>query len=212
MLWNGLDHLSDILQVLNFLLLLQDSTNNELMKHLQEQDNVLNEQTDVYLKSIIKKLDMILGRRIGMEKYEEVVDMIVMREKGGDMHEYKEIMEELMEELEKKDKELYDKTMHKLEDVAYDISLDEAKKIVINMKPFGEHWTYDQVKNYIEQKGIYNCYIKYYMVMNMMYNDYYAVAVNYGHQDDADFFFQLSIAFINDEDAKPHKVVKYFIY
>ena len=212
MLWNGLDHLSDILQVLNFLLLLQDSTNNELMKHLQEQDNVLNEQTDVYLKSISKKLDMILGRRISMEKYEEVVDMIVMREKGGDMHEYKEVMEELMEELEKRDKELYDKTMHKLEDVAYEIKHDEAKKIVVDMKPFGEHWTYDQVKSYIEQKGIYNCYTKYYMVMNMVYNDYYDVAVNYGHQDDADFFFQLAHAFINDEDAKPHKVVKYFIY
>ena len=210
--WTGMDHLSDILQVINFLLLLQDSTNNELMKHLQDQDNILNEQTNVYLKSINKKLDMILGRRKNMEKYEEVVDMIVKKEKGGDMHEYKEIMEELMEELENKDKDLYERTMHKLEDVAYEITHEEAVKIVRDMKPFGEHWGYDQVKDYIEKKGIYKCYIKYYMVMNMMYNDYYDVAVNFGLQNDADFFFQLAHAFITDEDAKPHKVVKYFIY
>ena len=78
--WTGMDHLSDVLQIINFMLLIQDSTNNELMKHLQEQDNVLNEQTDVYLKGINKKLDMILGRRKSMEKYEEVVDMIVKKE------------------------------------------------------------------------------------------------------------------------------------
>lgn len=211
MFWTGLDHLSDILQVLNFMLLLQDSTNNELMKHLQEQDNVLNEQTDVYLKGINKKLDMILGRRIGMEDYEELVEKIVKKEKGGDMHEYKEVMEELMYELESRDRELYDKTVKKLEEVAYDITHEEAEKIVRNMKPYGEHWTFDQVKEYIEGKGIGKCHKKYYMVMNMMYNDYYNVAVKYGHQDDADFFFCLADAFINDEDAKPHKVAKYFL-
>ena len=55
--WDNLDKLSDLLQVLNFALLLQDSSNNDLMKELQNQDNVLNEQTEVYLKEIIKKLD-----------------------------------------------------------------------------------------------------------------------------------------------------------
>ena len=64
--WNNLDKLSDLLQILNFILLLQDSTNNDLMKELQNQDNILNEQTEVYLKEINKKLDIILdklGRR-----------------------------------------------------------------------------------------------------------------------------------------------------
>ena len=60
--WNNLDKLSDLLQVLNFALLLQDSSNNDLMKELQNQDNVLNEQTEVYLKEIIKKLDIILDK------------------------------------------------------------------------------------------------------------------------------------------------------
>ena len=80
----------------------------------------------------------------------------------------------------------------------------------INNKQFGEHWRYDEVKDYIEKKGIYKCYEKYYLVMNMAYNDYYDVAVNYGHQNDTEFFFEIAYAFINDEDAKPHKVSKYF--
>ena len=210
--WDNLDKLSDVLQILNFYLLVQDSTNNEIMKHLQKQDNILNEQIDIYLKDINKKLDIILGRRLNMEKYEEVVNMIVKKEKGGDMHEYKEIMEELMMEVESSNKELYDKTMHKLEDIAYDISYEEANYIVMNMKPFGEHWTFDQVKDYVETKDIHKCYIKYYLVMNMVYNDYYDVAVNYSHQNDTDFFFQLAHAFIIDEDAKPHKIAKYFLY
>ena len=60
--WDNLDKLSDLLQVLNFALLLQDSSNNDLMKELQNQDNVLNEQTEVYLKEIIKKLDLLLEK------------------------------------------------------------------------------------------------------------------------------------------------------
>ena len=208
--WNNLDKISDVLQIINFILLIQDSSNNELMKHLQEQDNILNTQTDVYLKQINKKLDIILGRKVNMAEYEEIVDIIVKKEKGGDMHEYKEIMEELMGELEYKNKDLYDRTMKKLEEVAYTITYENAEEIVKNMKPFGEHWTYNQVKDYLNDKDIDKCYEKYYLVMNMAYNDYYDVAVNYGHQNDPEFFFEIAYAFINDEDAKPHKVAKYF--
>ncbi len=59
--WENLDKLSDLLQVLNFALLLQDNTNNDLMKELQKQDNILNEQTEVYLKEMNNKLDKILN-------------------------------------------------------------------------------------------------------------------------------------------------------
>lgn len=59
--WENLDKLSDLLQVLNFALLLQDNTNNDLMKELQKQDNILNEQTEVYLKEMDNKLDKILN-------------------------------------------------------------------------------------------------------------------------------------------------------
>ena len=59
--WNNLDKLSDLLQVINFALLLEDNTNNDIMKELQNQDNILNEQTEVYLKEMNNKLDKIIN-------------------------------------------------------------------------------------------------------------------------------------------------------
>ena len=58
--WEVLDKFSNILQVLNFMLLIEDNTNNDIMKHLQQQDNVLQEQTEVYLKEMNNKLDKII--------------------------------------------------------------------------------------------------------------------------------------------------------
>lgn len=79
------------------------------------------------------------------------------------------------------------------------------------MKPFGEHWTYEGVKDFIEAKGIYDKCVEYYLVMNMTYNDYYDVATNFGHQSDAEFYFELANAFINDIDGSKYKVEKYFL-
>lgn len=59
--------------------------------------------------------------------------------------------------------------------------------------------------------GIYGKCIEYYLVMNMSYNDYYDVATNFGHQGDAEFYFELANAFINDVDGDKYKVEKYFI-
>lgn len=44
-----------------------------------------------------------------------------------------------------------------------------------------------------------------------MVNDYSRTAKIIG-QDDADFYFNLAYDFINDEDAKPDKIAKYFMY
>ena len=145
-----------------------------------------------------------------MKEYREMIDHIIDSDNREDMIELKIALDELMHELEKEDHHLFDKTINKLEDIIYNISDDEAKHIVHSMKPFAEHWSWDEVKNYIEQKGIYKYYTKYYLVMNMLYNDYYDVAVNYGHANDPEFFYELANAFINDVDAKPHKVDKYF--
>lgn len=79
------------------------------------------------------------------------------------------------------------------------------------MRPFGEHWTYETVKSFVESKGIYKECVEYYLVMNMVYNDYYDVAVNFAHQDDTEFFYELTHAFINDPDDKKFKVEKYFM-
>ena len=48
----NLDLLSDILQVVNFYLLMKDANNNQIMKELQKQDKV-------YFERIVKDLDLI---------------------------------------------------------------------------------------------------------------------------------------------------------
>lgn len=57
--WNGLDKLSDILQVINFYLLVMDSSNNQIMKELDRQDRE-------YLEKISNKLDKLLEREINI--------------------------------------------------------------------------------------------------------------------------------------------------
>lgn len=79
------------------------------------------------------------------------------------------------------------------------------------MKPRGQMWSYEQIKKYIEGKGITDRYVDWYLVMNMCYNDYYNTAKMYGLQNEVDFYFHLAKDFIEDPDAEPHKVAKYFL-
>ena len=47
------------------------------------------------------------------------------------------------------------------------------------------------------------------MTMNMMYSDYCGVARKYGI-DNPEFYAHMSKAFLNDKDAGPGKLAKYF--
>lgn len=146
-----------------------------------------------------------------MNRYEEVMEHLYeCNDRLEDMIEYKVVMKDLAHRLEKYYPDVYNDFVEKLEKVVYEISLEKATEIVHNMKPFGEHWTYDNVKNYVESKGIYRHYVNYYLVMNAMFNDYYDVATNFGHQTDTEFYYELTNAFINDVDGKKLKVEKYF--
>ena len=57
--WGNLDKLSDMLQVINFYLLVMDSSNNQIMKELDRQDKE-------YLEKISDKLDKLLEREINI--------------------------------------------------------------------------------------------------------------------------------------------------
>lgn len=147
-----------------------------------------------------------------MREYKDI--MAILTESKDDfkeMAEYGIVMEHLMGKLEAHSPMLFKETMDRLEDIAYDIPLEKAKEIVRKMRPFGEHWNYETVKHYVEGKDVLGQCVYYYLVMNMMYNDYYDVATNFGHQADTEFYFELAHAFINDEDGKKHKVERYFM-
>lgn len=123
-----------------------------------------------------------------------------------------EIGKEAFEALEYADKRKYEELMGKLEDICYEISQDEAETIVRKMSPKGQVWSINQIKSVLEQhdeKG-YNL-VNWYLVMNMMYNDYHNTAEMFGINEDVEFYYSLAYDFIHDVDGKSHKVEKYFL-
>ena len=107
-------------------------------------------------------------------------------------------------------KEWYDKFYEEAESIIYYIDEDCARKIVGAMLPYGQRWSMEEVTEYLRGKGIMEHTKCYYLVMNMMYNDYARTAKQY-NIDVPEFYFDLSYDFINDPDAKKHKVEKYFM-
>lgn len=57
-----LEILSNVLQIASYIMLQKDSSNNDIMQELQLQDRVLSEQTNIYLKNIIRQNEEILKK------------------------------------------------------------------------------------------------------------------------------------------------------
>ena len=54
--------LANVLQIASYQMLQKDSSNNDIMKELQLQDKMLSEQTNIYLKNIIRQNEEILEK------------------------------------------------------------------------------------------------------------------------------------------------------
>ena len=57
-----LEILSNVLQIASYIVLQKDSSNNDIMQELQLQDKMLSEQTNIYLKNIIRQNKEILEK------------------------------------------------------------------------------------------------------------------------------------------------------
>lgn len=57
-----LEILSNVLQIASYIMLQKDSSNNDIMHELQLQDKMLSEQTNMYLKNIIRQNEEILKK------------------------------------------------------------------------------------------------------------------------------------------------------
>lgn len=121
-----------------------------------------------------------------------------------------EVYYEMSDFMKEHNREWYDRFCEKAEGIIYCIDDDEARRIVGSMQPYGQRWSVEEVKDFIATKGIMGEVKKYYLVMNMMYNDYSRTARQYS-VDIPEFYFDLAYDFINDVDGKKHKVEKYFL-
>ena len=143
-----------------------------------------------------------------MGRYCELMTKLL--DKGVD-DEVWTISEDMLNKLSRKDPAMFDEYIDKLERLAYRIPKDEAERIVRNMRPKGQYWTYNQVMDLVKSKGITGDWTNWYLVMNMVYNDFCATAKHFGLHNDVEFFYHLAKDFIEDPDAKPMKVEKYFL-
>ena len=141
-----------------------------------------------------------------IEKY---IRKIVNDGDRREMEELSDILVEVVDIIKKYDEDCYKEYKYKLRKMAYgdEITEEEAREIVRNMRPEGERWNIEQTSQMQRDYGYENIdSVKFYLVANQGFNDYREV---FG--DNLETYIRYTEAFINDPDAGPHKVEKYFL-
>lgn len=135
------------------------------------------------------------------------VDKIVQNGKQEDMEELGDIFSDVMNELKEYNKEDYMEYKHKLCGMTYNYQIDEymAHEIVEDMKPLGEYWNMNTIKSVIgnDNHRLEDMYV----VMNSLANDYQNII----SLEDAETYIKMARAWLDDLDAKEHKLWKYFV-
>lgn len=82
-----------------------------------------------------------------------------------------------------------------------------------NAKPNGGKMTWEEVRAIASRHGITEerKLVELYAMVNAMKSDYHKVAQKYGTMSN-EYFYDLAKAFIDDDDAKLHKVARYYKY
>lgn len=75
----------------------------------------------------------------------------------------------------------------------------------------GAHWTLDQVKQVMGQRGIKGDTIEYWVILNSLYSDYCGVLKKH-NANNMDVYVDMAAAWLKDKDAVDNKAAKYFHY
>jgi len=143
---------------------------------------------------------------VEIEKY---IRKIVNDGDRREMEELSDILVEVVDIIKKYDEDCYREYKMKLFKMAYGNEIPEevAEDIVHKMKPAGQRWSINETEQMQRDYGLDNINpIDFYLTINMAYNDYRDV---FG--DSLDMYIRYAEAFICDEDAKPNKILNYFL-
>lgn len=142
-------------------------------------------------------------------KIRDYINKIVINGKQDDMEELSNMLDDLICDLKEEKPKLYKKYKDELYEIANGKILNEemAYKWVNNMKPVGEHWTIEETTNAMKQMGYNLNNIDFFVVANMMYNDYYDLV-----KEDEELALKLSYMWLNDEDSVKDKLYEYYKY
>lgn len=138
---------------------------------------------------------------------EEYIRKIVDEGDRNEMEELSDILEEVIDLIKEYDEEAYKKYTMCLYKMAYGevLSEDMADEIIRKMQSYGMKWTLNEAEDIQNNYGIDVRPVDFWIVMNQAFNDFRNV---FG--DNLEMYVRYTEAFINDEDAKPGKVWKYF--
>lgn len=142
-------------------------------------------------------------------RIKETIEKIVDSGNKEKMYKLNDMLDELICDLKIKDPTMYHEYKKCLYEIAYGkiLSSDMAFEIVEHMKPYHEKWTIEETNNLKREHNLSNIRDEdFYVVLNSMYNDYCKV---FG-DDDIKVYVDMTVAFIDDEDAKKDKVYDYF--
>lgn len=135
-----------------------------------------------------------------------LVTELMQKASPDTMKSWLQILEPYFSKLDPKDyQRLYDEIY---ETIYGEVLSDEkAIRLVCDMKPYGEHWTMEQVEQAISNRE-WKLSTRYY-TLNMMYNDYHKL-----FQEDTNKYVELALMWLEDEDSDGGdiKTYRYAVY
>lgn len=118
-----------------------------------------------------------------------------------------DVIDMLMCEVKEEEPELYKHIECTLYEDAYGKKINEemAHQWVRLMQPVGMHWTMEETTGAMKSLGYSLNSIEFYVVANMMYNDYYGIV-----KEDETLALKLAKDWLDDKDAKECKLYEYW--
>ena len=137
------------------------------------------------------------------------IEKIGENQRKEDMEELGDMLSEIIYEMKDSHPEEYHEYKMELYEMAYGMVLNEemAEKWVKDMKPVGMHWTMEETTNAMTSLGYGFNKIDFFVVANMMYNDYYDLV-----KEDETLALKMAGDWLNDVDAKENKLYNYWKY
>lgn len=139
----------------------------------------------------------------------EYLKKIIEKGDRNDMEELSEIFDKAIYKVKDCDEKWYEDKKIELYEMAYGKVIDEetAKEWVKSMEPVGMHWTMEETTNAMQNMGYNLDKLQFFVVANMMYNDYYNIT-----KDNEELALKLAKDWLEDKDAKEDKLYCYWKY
>ena len=91
-----------------------------------------------------------------------------------------------------------------------DVAEEWASKLQNEDGSSGPHWTMEQAKRIMAQRNLSLDPTEFWIAINLIYSDFSPVAKKHGVGGNLDFYVDMAKAFLNDKDAGPNKIARYY--